>query len=72
MNIDAMKLDSIASVETIEKMDFNVLPLSTLFAVEALRTRLMENVVLITALQRIRRSHPGAAFKAELYLEGVE
>lgn len=71
MDIDAMKLDSIASVGIIQNMNKDVLPMSTLFAVEALEKRLMENVILISAIQKLRRSHPGAAFKAELYLEGV-
>lgn len=37
MDIDAMKLDAVTSIDIIEKMDLTVLPLSALFAVEALR-----------------------------------
>lgn len=72
MDIDAMKLDAVTSIDIIEKMDLTVLPLSALFAVEALRKKLVDNIALINAIQHLRRSHPEAALKIELYLQGIE
>lgn len=72
MDIDSIQMESIALVELLNSDSFRGYSELEVQLIEKLKMKCMENVVFISALRKLRKKFPGAAFSTELYLEGVE
>lgn len=71
MDIDTLKLSTIAQLSILEDIDVKNLPQLTANALYQSKTKLMQIIILINCIQSVRNSHPAAAFKMQLYLEGI-